>query len=85
MKIPKFLVRLFYKKPLPTPRRYYIPEFAIEEVLLLVDAAAKGGSLEHYRLWRRIEELFPETKGLSLRIQGYSLHPYVEEVLHVRN
>ena len=78
------MFNFFKKKAKPEPRKprtFRIPEFATEEVLGLLDVK---GRLGHYRLWKRIMELVPETK-----IGDWSLgssHPFskglfVEEII----
>lgn len=41
-------------------RRFDIPEFAVEEIVTLVDGS--DCILGRFRLWTRINELIPETK-----------------------
>ncbi|MGE4337609.1 MAG: hypothetical protein AB7E55_16760 [Pigmentiphaga sp.] len=75
----------FFKKKaageLPKPRTFPIPDFAIEEILSLVDMK---GALGHYKLWKRIMELVPETKKGRWSLEAsypFSEGIYVEEII----
>ena len=44
-------------------RRYRIPDEYVPEVLELLDKKRKrGGEVDRYRLWKRLEEIYPPLK-----------------------
>lgn len=43
-------------------RRYMIPDEYVPEVLELSDKARTDGRVGRYRLWKRIEEIYPASK-----------------------
>jgi len=44
-------------------RRYRIPDEYVPEVLELSDKARLEGGVGRYRLWKRLEEIYPAVKG----------------------
>ena len=44
-------------------RRYMIPDEFVPEVLELCDKARTEGRVARYRLWKRLEELYPAVKN----------------------
>ena len=43
-------------------RRYRIPDEHVPEVLELADKSKEDGRVGRYRLWKRLEEIYPPTK-----------------------
>ena len=44
-------------------RRYKIPDEYVPEVLELSDKARTDGGVGRYRLWKRLEEIYPAVKN----------------------
>ena len=44
-------------------RRYKIPDEYVPEVLELSDKARTEGGVARYRLWKRLEEIYPAVKN----------------------
>ena len=60
-------------------RVFEIPENMVEDVLVLDSHA--NTPLGKYRFWRKIEEIFPETKeGRWGFDRSYSTHPRIREL-----
>ena len=54
-------------------RRYRIPDEYVPEVLELSDKARMQGGADRYRLWKRLEEIYPAVKRGSWALD--SSHP----------
>ena len=74
------------EKPRRRPRAILIPEDKVEEFWTLVDeqllaTKAGAGKVEHYRLWKSIEDWIPETRvgEWSVRSTGSATTPKVYE------
>jgi hypothetical protein len=67
----------------PKPRRWEIPDAAMERMLIAVDRYSKDATrINHYKLWKIIHGLIPETKNVECKIIGSNPGAYfVEEVL----
>jgi len=56
-------------------RRYRIPDEYVPEVLELSDKARMQGGADRYRLWKRLEEIYPAVK----------VGPWVLDLSHATN
>lgn len=62
-------------------RRYRIPDEYVPEVLVLAAAASGDGLVERHRLWKRLEEIYPEAKEGHWTLKaGHATNIYLVKV-----
>lgn len=78
------LGELFKRKEKKQPRRLYIPEEHVREVLEAYDAWDPCKAVSCYDFWKLLSEIFPEVaeEGRLWKLDRRKpLHPYLEEKL----